>query len=269
MTEQKEKLSKLCVSGFILSVLPAVLGVGIFIWWLIEKSDSGISIALTSVIVLAPIVMIALSIIGLCLSISGVNIAKIEGKKGKRLGIAGITFSVLYFVAVVVMIGLFVASIVKGKQKASMNRQQSDIYNMGTLRDYENTEYDVSEYRIFEGYEIDSSDITVSESELKAYAGSRLDTISKENDIYIKGTYNSFTFLIIRRDCYKEWDASEPFGSHSFCDHGYAQIYYDYQWEVSGFYTCYLDMYKDPSDKFIIITNCYDYKMITEFFENT
>ena len=139
---------------------------------------------------------------------------------------------------------------------------------MGSVYNPQNTEYDVSQYRIFEGYELNSLDNPSSESELKAFAESRLDTISKENDVFVKGTYKNAIFLIIRRDRFDDWDKSERYGSinYHYYSEGYAAINYDVQWEFSAFRICILDMYKDPSDKYIIITNCDDYKVITEFF---
>ena len=63
------------------------------------------------------------------------------------------------------------------------------------------------------------------------------------------------------------WDEEEPIGSLSYRPDGYAHISYEYEWEFSATHPCTLDMYKDPSEKFIIITNCGDYKVISEFFE--
>ena len=225
--------------------------------------------ALVITISLLPVVSFLLSLIGLGLSIAGVVTAVKEGRKGKGLGIAGIAFPVLYGVLVFVLIGWIGFSIVDSINTTNQDRERSDIYHMGSVYNPQNTEYDVSQYRIFEGYELNSPDNPSSESELKKFAEDRLDTISKENDVFVKGTYKDAIFLIIRRDRFDDWDKSERYGSinYNYYSEGYAAINYDVQWEFSAGRICTLDMYKDPSDKFIIITNCSDYKVITEFFE--
>ena len=266
MTGEK-KLNKMCLTGFIFSILPLVLGLGMFILWRNAYDNLDLTVAYIVSMVVVPLSMFVFSIIGLSLSISGTVTARRDGQNGMGLGIAGIALPVLYTVAVVVLLVLFVGSCVKGLDKQSKDRKQSDIYNMGSVGNHENTEYDVSRYRIYEGYELDSSDITVTESELKEYAESRLDTITKSTGFYIKGKVDNYTFLIIRRDRYDEWNASDAYGSVSYWHNGYAEIQYDYQWEFSAGYMCTLDVYKDPSERFIIITNCGDYKVINEFFE--
>lgn len=268
MSEQKKQLSRLCLAGFILSVLPLVLmGAAVGSLFLPDSDylpEFGFALGLA--FSLLPVVSFLLSLIGLGLSIAGVVTAVKEGRKGKGLGIAGIAFPVLYGTAIIALIGWVGVSVVKGINDSARDRKTSDIYNMGSVYDPLNTEYDVSQYRIFDGYELNSTDNPSSESELKKYAESRLETISKENDVYIKGTRQKATFLIIRRDRFDDWKKIEPIGSVDRWSKEYLTIQYQYQWEFSAFRMCLLDMYKDPSDKFIIITNCSDYKVITEFF---
>lgn len=268
MTEQKRKLSTLCLAGFIISILPLViLGIGICIISLIGNSNSSYYVAFATTVVLVPLLFFILSIAGLAVSIPGVVTARRRSEKGMGFGIAGIAFPVLYLVTIIVLIVSLVGSITKDLKQTSQDRERSDIYNMGSVWEIENTEYDVSQYRIPEGYELDSQDISVSESELKTFAESRLDTITKETGFYIKGTCEKSTFIIIRRDRFNMWDEDEPIGSIDYWPDGYAHINYFYEWEFSAGRTCTLDMYKDPSEKFIIITNCSDYKVISEFFE--
>ena len=274
MTEEKKKISKLCVTGFILSVMPLVI-IGIFVCllFLMDKTkntdDSFYYIVLSSTLFALPLITFVLSSTGLGLSIAGLITAKRKNQKGKGLGIAGIAFPVLYLVTVIVLIVLAVNGIIDNTKKKKQDYIDSDIYKMGTVWNYENTEYDVSEYRIYEGYELDSSDVTSSASELRQYANSKLDSIDYFSSVYVKGRYQGATFLIIRRDRYDSWDKDEPIGYVSYHPNDYAQINYEYQWEFSGFAGYILDMYKDPSDKYIIVTNCSDYKAITEFFEDT
>ena len=89
MSEQKRQLSKLCLAGFILSVLaPILLLLTLKLRW---RLDSGLYGILAIVIVLMPIA-------GLVLSIVGVVTASKKGRKGKGFGIAGIVLPNVYIV---------------------------------------------------------------------------------------------------------------------------------------------------------------------------
>ena len=270
MTEQKKKLSKLCLTGFILSVLPLGFA-GVIVWYLfmMKSDDYSTYYNVMSLFITAfPIIMFLLTIAGLGLSIAGLATAPRKGKRGRGFGIAGIVFPVLYVIAVFVLFGLLGFAIVRGIKTDRHDKETSDIYHMGSVYDPQNTEFDVSQYRITKGYDINSQDNPSSESELKKFAKSRLDTISKENDVFVKGKYRNYDFLIIRRDRFDDWDKSEPIGNvdNSYWTKEYATYLYNYQWEFSATHICTLDMYKDPSDKYIIITNCSDYRVITLFF---
>lgn len=274
MSEEKKKLSKLCVTGFILSILPLVLlGLYIGFIWIMGTINGEALLDMFSYefftwsLALLPSTMFVLSLTGLGLSIAGVISAARKGRRGKKLGIAGIVLPNLYAVAVVVLIVLFGAWVIKQMEIQNQEQKQSDIYNMGSVYELINPEYDVSQYRIPEGYEFDSSDVSSSETELNRYAGDRLDTITKSDENYVKGTRENCTFLIIRRDRYSEWRKNDSIGGATCYRDGYYTLQYTYWWEFSAGRLCTLDMYKDPSDKFIIITNCGDYKVITEFFE--
>ena len=263
MNGEKKQLSKTCVTGFILSAFPSILAVYLFIIW---QARDYVPVAFIASIVIVPIAMFVFSIIGLSLSIAGVVTAKRDGKKGRGLGIAGIVLPVIYIVAAIVALCIFVGSCINDSKQKAAARETSDIYKMGSAWGNVDPHYDVSQYRIPEGYQLDS-DVSVSKLQLEMYAESRLDTIIKSDDSYLKGTRGDYTFLIIRRDRYNEWDESEYYGSVTYWTYGYAQIYYETQWEFAAYRPHYLDMYKDPSERFIIITNCGDTKMITEFFE--
>ena len=281
MTEQKKQLSRLCIAGFILSVLSLVFRGVIFLWDLDIDSPflDGLFSFLDDLYSLfdwvvdlflftLPAAMFFAALAGFCFSIAGLISASRKGRRGKGFALVGIAIPVIYVIVILVQVGLIV--------RANMIRQQeqarSDIYDMGAISWSRDTEYDISQYLIPEGYGINSQDKPSSESELKEFAGSRLDSISKESDICVKGTYNNFNFLIIRRDRFDEWEQNEPYGIIEYGllpNAGYAKIryyyYWDY-WQLSASHLLVLAMYKDPSEKFIIITNCDDYKVITEFF---
>ena len=280
MTEQKKDFSKMCLSGFILSIMPLILLGIVFGLFRYMGPDcyEAVYMSLSLALALLPIVMFVLSLTGLGISIAGVVSAARQGKKGKGFGITGIILPNLYAVAIFVLIGLLGYSIANKSDENKKKQERSDIYHMGSVGETVNAEYDVSQYRIPQGYDLYSPDITVSDSEFTAYTVRKLDTISKDSDFYVKGTYQTYTFLIIRRDRYDEWNKYEPVGYVNYYHEGnlvnyytdgYAVMNYDVQWEVSAFFSCTLNMFKDPSDKYIIITNCGDNKVITEFFEIT
>ena len=151
------------------------------------------------------------------------------------------------------------------KQKAERDMQSySEIYQVGGIGTPVNTEYDVSQYRVPKGFDFFSSDITIGETEIEEFAG-RLETIDKKTNSSIRGKYQDYNFLIVRRDRYDEFSKYNSIGGISYPD-GYATVSREVEWEFSAFYTVTTDVYKDPSDKFIIFTNCSDYKVINEFF---
>ena len=157
------------------------------------------------------------------------------------------------------------------KELREMERQReenSDVHKMGGMLSPVNTDYDVSRYRITVNYyKLNASDMTISESELKTYAESRLQEITEASDIRVMGKYQDFDFLIIRRDRYDEWKDTDSMASVYYnWSARYFSACYTVSFEFAGYHTSMLDVYKDPSDKFLIITNCNDYKVITEFF---
>lgn len=271
MTEQKKQLSRLCLAGFILSVLSLVFQGVIFLWDLdidspfLDDLYSLFDWAVDLFLFTLPAAMFFAALAGFCFSIAGLITASRKGERGKGFALVGIAIPAIFVIVILIKVGL----IVRANKIRQQEQARSDIYDMGDISWSRDTEYDVSQYLIPEGYEINSLDKPSSESELKEFAGSRLDTISKESDICVKGTYNNFNFLIIRRDRFDDWDQSEPYGIIEYGtmpNAGYAKIRYNYYWDYSAYHLNVLNMFKDSSDKFIIITNCDNSKVITEFF---
>ena len=255
MSEQKRQLSKLCLAGFILSVLAPILLLLIlnFGWRLGGTLRDNLSI-----------VIIIMPIAGLVLSIVGVVTASKKRRKGKGLGIAGIVLPNVYIAIALVMWGIFGLLML---MSGSKNQKKSDLDSMWGVGTYENTEFDVSQYRLTEK-DIDSLDMSVNRDELKAYANSKLGSITDESRQSIRGKYGNYDFFIIRSDYFEEWLEEDSIGSNlSYYRDGYAKINYSVTWEFSASAIYTLDVYKDPSNKFIIITNCSDYRVITNFFE--
>ena len=248
MSEQKKELSKLCLAGFIFTVLPSALMVLII---LVPK----IFYFLFAVVIISPL-------IGLVLSVAGLITAGRSGKKGKAFGIAGIAIQFVCLVVAISILGPIVAEHTSHNRKIMSNEMQP----LGRLGDTSNTEYDVSQYMIPEGYDFNSLDITVSDTDFETYAENKLQTISNKTDKSIRGVFQDYNFLIVRSDRFDEWLSVNCPGGLNYYN-GYAGIGYEDWWEfaASGFFP--LAIYKDPSDKYIIITSCNDYKVIAEFFE--
>ena len=246
--EQSRELSKLCLAGFIFTVLPPVLlllGVIMqelfFVWF--------------ACALLSPL-------LGLIFSIVGLATAGKSGKRGQAFGVAGITIQCVCIVIAVIILGPAVA------EHTSTNRRivNNEMYPLGRMGETLNTEYDVAQYRIPEGYDFKSLDISVSDTDFETYAGNKLQTINNKTDKSIRGVFRDYNFLIVRSDRFDEWlSVNCPQGLRYY--KGYAGIEYADWWEFAATRTYPLAVYKDPSDKYIVITNCSDFKVISEFFE--
>ena len=246
--EQNRELSKLCLAGFIFTVLPPVLlllGVIMqelfFVWF--------------ACALLSPLLGLIFSIVGLA------TVGK-SGKRGQAFGVAGITIQCVCIVIAVIILGPAVA------EHTSTNRRivNNEMYPLGRMGETLNTEYDVAQYRIPEGYDLKSLDISVSDTDFETYAGNKLQTINNKTDKSIRGVFRDYNFLIVRSDRFDEWlSVNCPQGLRYY--KGYAGIEYVDWWEFAATRTYPLAVYKDPSDKYIVITNCSDFKVISEFFE--
>ena len=243
MSGEKRKFSVLCLVGFIISLLPIVVLVfnDFLSRWL---KSFGLNMAYT-----------VLPFVGLIVSIIGVVSARKKGKTGKGFGIAGIVLpGIGISLALVILVPLTIRTI---------ERQNDEIYSSGEVKAHLHTEYNVGDYRLPEGYCF--TGITVTEEELNEYAEDKLETITSRNSMRIRGTLEGYNFIIIRSDQLELWFNAVRHGGFQY-DSDYATIIYNKAWELGASRPAYLDVYKDPSDKFIIVTNCGDYKIISEFF---
>ena len=256
MTEQKRKFSKLCLTGFILTMMPLVTMVLVF---LCENAPRQLRIFITEK--LLPFSLVLFPLAGFIVSIAGLVTARKKGKSGRGFGVAG---AALPGIAAVIA-GIIVGGVLINSAGTASKQRNNDMYGMGSVvsRGYWNTEYDVTQLRLPQGYDL--KNITVSEAELKSYAKSHLQEITDESGRRVKGTYQNYTFLIIRSDEIDAWLGSNRPDGFSY-GQGYASIVYEQTWEVGATKPSPLDVYKDPSDKFIVITNCGDYKVVSEFF---
>ena len=243
MSEQRNELSKLCLSGFILSILPVLL--------LPLSIMFGEAVYFTFLI---------FPLAGFIVSIAGLVSAKKNGRTGKVFGILGIVFpSVGAAVLAVILIFLYAL----GSDTRALRK--TEMYSLGSMKEASNTDYDVSQYRIPEEYDLNSLNVTVSDAEFKTYATSKLQSVISESDMSIKGTYKDYEFLIVKSDRLDDWFAENSPRGFEYSN-GYAYIYHGVEGREWMVMMAPLAVYKDPSDKYIIVTNCNDYKVITEFF---
>jgi len=244
MSEQRKEFSKLCLAGFIISILPVLL--------------LPLSIMFGSAVLYTFLVF---PLAGFIVSIIGLVSAKKNGRTGEVFGILGIVFP---SVGAVFLAVSFLILYALGSDNRAM--RNGEMYSMGRVSEVVNADYDVSGYRIPEGYDLNSLNINVSETDLKTYAGSKLETISSESDMSIKGTYKDYDFLIVRSDRFYDWLANNNAQGFHYSP-GDDYIYHGEEGREWMIMFAPLAIYKDPSDKYIIITNCNDYKVIAEFFD--
>ena len=261
MTEKKNGISKLSLTGFILAILPPFFSL-LFIASAASKSFSISFTLMITVMVLSPIA-------GFALSIAGVATARKHGKKGKGFGIAGIIIPCVYAVVAAIIAGgagLIYFALVDDAKKAREKGEQSALYEIGSIQKTVNEEYDISQYEITEGYDFSDADIKVSKTDLATYAKDKLQTIDKESEMFVRGTFEGSNFLIVRKDLFEAWLKEDGLGEIQTSKEGNVTFVYRVTWENSSLPYRSLEIYKDPSGKFIIITNCSDYKVISEFF---
>lgn len=254
MGGSNKELSKLCLAGFILTIMPVLL----LPLCLIFPREYGVAAAL-AIILLLPLT-------GLIVSIVGLITAGRKGKTGKGFGIAGVVLPSIAAGIVAVFVVTILIPVIVSHGKTVKSLEANEMYSLGYMGVTKNTEYDVSRYRIPGDYVFYSSDISVSETEFEAYAESKLQQIDNTTDMSIRGVFQDYNFLIVRSDMRDAWMAENSPGGFKYYD-GYASITCPREGMEWMIIPETLAVYLDPSDKFIIITNCNDYKVIAEFFE--
>ena len=260
LPEQK-KISKLCLTGLIISAsYPLVLALDYFgpwnnfyswdrVWW--NRAE------------------ILMPVIGIILSIAGLVKTRKKGLNGRKFALAGLLLPLGYLSIVLLIIFATVIGLIVTSGSKYSAYKDSEISDMGSVGSTVNWEYDVSMYRIPAGFDTGVfKDKKTSEAELHTYAESKLQTIEYVNDKSAKGQFQGCPFIIVRSDCLNKWLKANKLGGFSYTTREeYATLNYEVPWEFAASYVNALAVYKDPSDEYIIITNCGDYKVIAEFFE--
>lgn len=262
--EQKKKMSKLCLAGFIIAALYPLLLAFDYFGLMLLAFKFGIRLNFDRTWLDRAEFFVPF--IAVILSIAGVITAGRKGKAGKKFGVAGIVLPNAYVAIIVLMIiGNIVILIVHNSRTVRI-QEKREVFTMRNVGAPANTEYDVSRYSVPEGYDLKSMNTSVSEAELKEYAESKLQTIDSSSDKSVRGKFQKSDFVIVRSDRLVEWLSDNNLNNFGYRN-GKTTLAYDYTWEFAATGTYTLDVYKDPSDRFIIITNCGDQKVIAEFFE--
>ena len=121
MSEQKRKISGLCLTGFILSIMSPVLLICMNSWSFLTEIEA-VYWVLLGVAILSPLA-------GLILSITGLATARKKGRKGKGFGIAGIILTGTYAVIVLIIglvVGLFLGVVSRHKTDKKIPSFYSD-----------------------------------------------------------------------------------------------------------------------------------------------
>lgn len=148
---------------------------------------------------------------------------------------------------------------------ATTIKKTQKIYPMSNVGEPSNTEYDISPYTVTDNelkYKL--PDAETNEDELKAYAKEKLEKIDFQGKYNIRGTFQDYQFDIVISHDFTGFRADNGM-SFIFTRYDSAAVGYNYPEEEYG-PSVVLSVYKDPSDKFLIVTDCADYKVISEFF---
>lgn len=126
-----------------------------------------------------------------------------------------------------------------------------------------NFPYDVRNYYLTDYSALKAKDLTVTGAELMAYAKEKLDSIDSSGEMSVRGIYQNCGFEIVRLDKFFEWKNAN--GIENVDEHNSA-ISYNNEWEENATEPVNFGILLDPSGRFVIVHNCYDYKILYEFF---
>lgn len=126
-----------------------------------------------------------------------------------------------------------------------------------------NFPYDVRDYYLNDYSSLKPKDLEVTANELRIYACEKLDSIDYSGEMSVRGIYQNYGFEIVRLDKFFEWKSAN--GIENVDEHN-STISYNNEWEKDATETVNFGILLDPSGRFVIIHNCYDYKILYEFF---
>ncbi|MBR5182267.1 MAG: hypothetical protein IKW88_08430 [Clostridiales bacterium] len=124
-----------------------------------------------------------------------------------------------------------------------------------------NTEYDVSPYQVRDYNFYLQTKAFTSQDDLVRFSVSKLEQITKTDELCCEGRYQDFDFKIIRTDKFSTWVRSNDQYSDTTLYDGVFYLKYKRNAAESDL----LDVYHDQSERFMIVTDCFDNKVIYEF----
>ena len=189
---------------------------------------------------------------------------------------------ILYKAICIICVAVFAATILAGCRNdtvptssgvvtttASTTARPGPTYRLIEC-DPTNLNYDLSAYKVFDG-DIGRALLTETDDEmLKEFAEKVSDEVMMTDDISCEVMYQGFSFAIIKIGKFWEWQ-----GRTGVEEQGYYpdnSIFFSYceqpaRGDITAGESVMFDVYKDLSEHFIIVTQCRDYKIISELFE--
>ena len=133
-----------------------------------------------------------------------------------------------------------------------------------------NQSYDLSAYKVFDG-DIGRALLTdTDDAMLKEFAEKISDEVLMTDDISCEVMYQGFSFAIVKIGKFWEWQGITGVGEQGYYPDN--SIFFSYceqpaRGDITASESVMFDVYKDLTDRFIIVTQCRDYKIIYELFE--
>ena len=124
-----------------------------------------------------------------------------------------------------------------------------------------NTEFDVSPYQVMDANFYLRTTVETNPDDLARFSASKLEQITKLDDVYCDGRYQDYDFKIIRTDKFSTWVRSNDQYSDSTIYDGVFCVEYKRNSAESDMFL----VYHDQSERFMIITDCCDNKILLEF----
>ena len=132
-----------------------------------------------------------------------------------------------------------------------------------------NMDYSLTLYKVFDEDLEKSINADVDAADLRSFAREKLDYIFEMNDMSVRGSFQGYEVEIVRIDELFEWRDIKGIDSVVYNSNNTVCLGY-YKGVADGGalqeLICF-DIYKDPSGRFILVTQCQDQKVIYEFFE--
>ncbi|MBR3081478.1 MAG: hypothetical protein IKH06_01350 [Clostridiales bacterium] len=129
-------------------------------------------------------------------------------------------------------------------------------------KEHTNTDYDITPYLVSNYNFYLRTNVVTDTDQLVRFAVSKFDKISSSDDLSCQGRYQDYDFTVVRTDKFSEWIKNNKQYSDSHFYDGNFCVEYKRTGAESDLYL----VYHDPSDRFMVLTDCCDNKVLVEFF---